>query len=81
MVALNVGKRWRVVNISKRFGLPEKLRVVVSSIQSQYNEGFVPNEISEGNSSTFVLFLYREIVNATNLAIPNDVGLVLSLCN
>lgn len=39
VVALNFGEGWQTVDVSSKFGLPEKLKVVVASIESQYVEG------------------------------------------
>lgn len=39
VVVLNLGKTWQTINLSAKYGLPESLKVVVASIESQYVEG------------------------------------------
>lgn len=39
VVALNFGEAWQTIDLSSKFGLPEKLKVVEASIESQYTEG------------------------------------------
>lgn len=58
-VAMNLGKQWRTINISKHFNWPEKLRVVLASIESQYQ--------------------YGQSVNGTELQIPNNVAIILTV--
>lgn len=44
LVALNFGEAWQTIDLSSKFGLPQKLKVVVASIESQYSEGYVQRE-------------------------------------
>lgn len=39
VVALNFGENWQTIDLSSKYGLPEKLLVVAASIESQYVEG------------------------------------------
>ena len=39
VVALNFGKTWQTINVSAKYNLPDALKVVVASIESQYTEG------------------------------------------
>lgn len=39
IVALNFGKSWETINVSAKYGVPDLLKVVVASIESQYTEG------------------------------------------
>lgn len=39
VVALNLGKEWKTVNVKTTFNVPELLKVVTVSIQSFLNEG------------------------------------------
>lgn len=41
VVALNFGENWQTIDLSTRYGLPKKLKIVVASIESQYNQGWV----------------------------------------
>lgn len=39
VVALNFGDGWQTIDVSSKYGLPEKLKVVIASVESQYIEG------------------------------------------
>lgn len=39
IVALNFGKTWQTINVSAKYGVPDILKVVAASIESQYKEG------------------------------------------
>lgn len=41
IVALNFGKGWQTIDVSTRYNVPDLLKVVVTSIESQYKEGYV----------------------------------------
>lgn len=38
VVALNFGDKWQTIDLSSEYGLSDKMKVVVASIESQYNE-------------------------------------------
>lgn len=84
VIVLNLGKEWKTVDVRTKFNVPQQLKVVTASIQSQYSEGYeshqknsTPNEIKFSYLLHFD-FLYSDVVNATRLTIPNDVGIVLT---
>lgn len=39
LVVLNLSKDWKTIDLTSEYDVPEKLKVVTASIQSQYKDG------------------------------------------
>lgn len=39
VVVLNLGQTWRTIDLTSKFDVTDRLKVVVASIESQYSEG------------------------------------------
>lgn len=39
VVAMSFGNRWQTIDLSSKYDLPKRLKVIVASIESQYMEG------------------------------------------
>lgn len=46
IIVLNFGKAWQTVDVSSRYNVPDQLKVLVASVETQYQEGYVDDIMS-----------------------------------